>query len=113
MGKKFFHNIIEGSKVKAEPFYSAIITPVIHYCMGALEIDVTPQLLPSGEVAGVHGNNRLGGNSLLGCVVSGLESIAQSTCWVTSLRTWISRSYPVVDWPLTRLLPPGCEKANF
>jgi len=47
VGKKFFHNIIEGSKVKAEPFYSAIITPVIHYCMGALEIDVTPQLLPS------------------------------------------------------------------
>ena len=33
-GKKFFHNIIDGSKVATEPFYVAIITPVIHYCMG-------------------------------------------------------------------------------
>merc|ERR1719469_352686 len=35
-GKKFYHNIISGSAVKAEPFYVAIITPVIHYCMGGL-----------------------------------------------------------------------------
>jgi len=82
-GKKFYHNIIPGSKVKAEPFYVAIITPVIHYCMGGLEIDVEsavvngkgeaiPGLYAAGEVAGgVHGNNRLGGNSLLDCVVFG------------------------------------------
>eukprot|EP00435_Cladocopium_sp_Y103_P065203 s473_g27.t1 len=82
-GKKFFHNIIDGSKVKTEPFYSAIITPVIHYCMGGLEIDedsavvsqsgkAIPGLYAAGEVAGgVHGNNRLGGNSLLDCVVFG------------------------------------------
>merc|ERR1712176_418077 len=38
-GKKFYHNIIPGSKVKTEPYYVAIITPVIHYCMGGLEID--------------------------------------------------------------------------
>jgi succinate dehydrogenase/fumarate reductase flavoprotein subunit len=31
-GKKFYHNVLEGSKVLAEPFYVAIITPVIHYC---------------------------------------------------------------------------------
>merc|ERR1711985_182765 len=37
-GKKFYHNIIPGSAVAAEPFYVAIITPVIHYCMGGLEI---------------------------------------------------------------------------
>ncbi|CAJ1375942.1 unnamed protein product, partial [Effrenium voratum] len=83
VGKKFFHNIIDGSKVKSEPFYSAIITPVIHYCMGGLEIDelsavvdksgkAIPGLYAAGEVAGgVHGNNRLGGNSLLDCVVFG------------------------------------------
>merc|ERR1712012_418705 len=29
-GKKFYHNIIPGSAVKSEPFYVAIITPVIH-----------------------------------------------------------------------------------
>merc|ERR1740138_1108951 len=38
-GKKFYHNIIPGSQVASEPFYVAIITPVIHYCMGGLEID--------------------------------------------------------------------------
>merc|ERR1712176_1000663 len=38
-GKKFYHNIIPGSAVKTEPFYVAIITPVIHYCMGGLEVD--------------------------------------------------------------------------
>merc|ERR1712050_668275 len=37
-GKKFYHNIIPGSKVATECFYVAIITPVIHYCMGGLEI---------------------------------------------------------------------------
>merc|ERR1719230_1576696 len=82
-GKKFYHNVIPGSAVATEPFYVAIITPVIHYCMGGLEIDVhsrviggdgkaIPGLYCAGEVAGgVHGNNRLGGNSLLDCVVFG------------------------------------------
>jgi len=81
-GKKFYHNVIAGSAVKAEPFFVAIITPVIHYCMGGLEIDeegavmgnngVIKGLYCAGEVAGgVHGNNRLGGNSLLDCVVFG------------------------------------------
>merc|ERR1712063_189453 len=81
--KKFFHNVLPGSAVRAEPFYAAIITPVIHYCMGGLEVDtdsavigengeVIPGLYAAGEVAGgVHGNNRLGGNSLLDCVVFG------------------------------------------
>merc|ERR1711874_481017 len=82
-GKKFYHNIIDGAAVKSEPFYVAIITPVIHYCMGGLECTVDaecilkggkviPGLYAAGEVAGgVHGNNRLGGNSLLDCVVFG------------------------------------------
>merc|ERR1712193_136332 len=80
-GKKFYHNIIPGSEVATQPIYVAIITPVIHYCMGGLEIDcdsavvskatgkAIPGLYCAGEVAGgVHGNNRLGGNSLLDCV---------------------------------------------
>merc|ERR1719450_374351 len=48
-GKKFFHNIIPGSAVKAEPFYVAIITPVIHYCMGGLLIDVNSVVLGAGN----------------------------------------------------------------
>merc|ERR1712178_64453 len=81
-GKKFYHNVIPGSKVATEPYYVAIITPVIHYCMGGSEVNAKGEVMgangpikglyAAGEVAGgVHGNNRLGGNSLLDCVVFG------------------------------------------
>merc|ERR1712151_1070872 len=81
-GKKFYHNVISGDKVATEPFYVAIIPPVIHYCMGGAEVNakgqvmtksgVIPGLYAAGEIAGgIHGNNRLGGNSLLDCVVYG------------------------------------------
>merc|ERR1712060_657644 len=70
-GKKFYHNIISGSQFASEPFYVAIITPIIHYCMGGLEITADSEVLgpkgvigglyAAGEIAGgVHGNNRLG-----------------------------------------------------
>jgi len=82
-GKKFFHNVIDGARVAAEPFYVAIITPVIHYCMGGLECTVDAEVVDKGSkvikglyvageaAGGIHGNNRLGGNSLLDCVVFG------------------------------------------
>lgn len=67
----------------------AIITPAIHYTMGGVRIDADgralgelagkegvaspiPGLYAAGEVTGgVHGANRLAGNSLLECVVIG------------------------------------------
>jgi len=67
-------------------FYVAFVTPSLHYCMGGLEITTSAQVLravgdtktpvpglfAAGEVTGgVHGANRLGGNSLLECVVYG------------------------------------------
>lgn len=79
-GKKFFHNYPFQMN---DVFHVAIVTPVIHYCMGGLEIDQQgavvgkdnkpiPGLYAAGEVSGgVHGNNRLGGNALLECVVFG------------------------------------------
>jgi len=83
-GKKFYANCLQGDQVKTQPFYVAIITPVIHYCMGGLLTTAdgevvaakgskpVPGLFVAGEAAGgVHGNNRLGGNSLLDCVVFG------------------------------------------
>jgi len=79
-GKKFFHNL----PTTFDDAYSiAIVTPTIHYCMGGLEINTKGEvesnaggviggLYAAGEIAGgVHGNNRLGGNSLLDCVVFG------------------------------------------
>ena len=72
-------NVLPPEKVKTEPFYVAIITPVTRYCMGGLEMDVSsavyasnedvvPGLYAAGELPGGV-NNRLGGNSLLDCVV--------------------------------------------
>jgi len=63
----------------------SIITPVIHYTMGGLKVDEHARVLgkngpinglyAAGEVmGGVHGKNRLGGNSLLDCVVYGRVS---------------------------------------
>ena len=58
-------------------FHVSVIEPVIHYTMGGLKISVDSECLTkddkvikglyaAGEVAGgVHGKNRLGGNSLL------------------------------------------------
>merc|ERR1712083_539295 len=70
----------------SDAFHVAIVTPVIHYCMGGMKINsdaeslgaddkVIGGLFAAGEVAGgIHGNNRLGGNSLLDCVVYGRVS---------------------------------------
>lgn len=71
-------------------FYIAYITPALHYCMGGLKISANAEVLrnvgtedsrsekpvaglyAAGEVTGgVHGANRLGGNSLLECLVFG------------------------------------------
>lgn len=80
-GKKFYHNAPFSMN---DTFHVAIVCPVVHYCMGGVQIDhegrivksdnVTPVegLFAAGEVAGgVHGKNRLGGSGLLGCVVYG------------------------------------------
>lgn len=81
-GKKFF----QGEWKFDDFFHVAVMTPVLHYTMGGLEIDPEGRvvdksgkpisgLFAAGEVAGgVHGANRLGGSSLLGCVVFGRVS---------------------------------------
>ncbi|KAL1921131.1 uncharacterized protein VTP21DRAFT_10847 [Calcarisporiella thermophila] len=79
-GKKYFHNV----PIRMEDdFHVALMQPVLHYTMGGVEIDPSSAILDStgrpipglyacGEMAGgVHGANRLGGSSLLGCVVFG------------------------------------------
>ncbi|VDM93701.1 unnamed protein product, partial [Onchocerca ochengi] len=78
-GKKIFPIALEHP-----PYYVAVITPAIHYTMGGIKIDKDAVvynefsgkpfkgLLAAGEVTGgVHGRNRLAGNSLLECVVYG------------------------------------------
>jgi succinate dehydrogenase/fumarate reductase flavoprotein subunit len=79
-GKKFFDAVPFRMD---DQFHVSIVTPVLHFCMGGLEITPDgevldkngrpiPGLFAAGEVCGgVHGANRLGGSSLLGCVVFG------------------------------------------
>ena len=80
---------IFGKKVFPQKFdlndyiYAGIITPSIHYCMGGVTMNKNGQLIKNdgnimnglfgaGEVTGgVHGGNRLGGNSLMECGVFG------------------------------------------
>ena len=87
-GKSVFPSVIGPQG----PFVVAIVTPVLHYSMGGVAISPSTEvqvedsgaannfghrkpvlgLFAAGEVsAGVHGGNRLGGNSLLECVVFG------------------------------------------
>lgn len=78
--KRFFHNL---PFTIDDEFHVALMEPVLHFTMGGIEINEHAQVLNSeqkpfeglyacGELAGgVHGANRLGGSSLLGCVVYG------------------------------------------
>jgi len=78
-GKTIFPSTFNPS----QPLYVAQVTPAIHYTMGGLKISAEAQVyntkgdlihgvFAAGEATGgVHGQNRLGGNSLLECVVFG------------------------------------------
>ena len=81
-GKTSFSGVPKDN-LASETFYAGTVTPVLHYCMGGLTIDKNGSVLDEennvirglhavGEVSGgVHGDNRLGGNSLLECTVFG------------------------------------------
>ncbi|KAJ3325112.1 hypothetical protein HDV06_004868 [Boothiomyces sp. JEL0866] len=91
-GKKFFHNVPFSVD---DSFWVAIVTPVLHFTMGGVQIDDAsrvlspagpiPGLFACGEMAGgVHGANRLGGSSLLGCVVYGRVAGATAATYLMS-----------------------------
>ncbi|AAZ11208.1 NADH-dependent fumarate reductase [Trypanosoma brucei brucei TREU927] len=97
------------------PYYVAFVTPSIHYTMGGCLISPSAEiqmkntssraplshsnpilgLFGAGEVTGgVHGGNRLGGNSLLECVVFGriagdrASTILQRKSSALSFKVW-------------------------
>jgi flavocytochrome c len=90
-GKLFFNN---GPWDMNDNFFVATVTPVVHYTMGGLKIDGNSQVIGTngqpiaglwcaGECAGgVHGVNRLGGSSLLDCVVFGRVSGRNASAFV-------------------------------
>jgi len=90
-GKLFFNN---GPWDMNDNFFVATVTPVVHYTMGGLKIDGNSQVVGTngkpinglwcaGECAGgIHGVNRLGGSSLLDCVVFGRVSGRNASAYV-------------------------------
>ena len=81
--KKFFQNVPFDIN---DVYHVAIVTPVIHYCMGGILVNADSQVCREGgqpipglyctgeAMGGTHGKNRLGGSSLLDCVVFGRVS---------------------------------------
>jgi succinate dehydrogenase/fumarate reductase flavoprotein subunit len=81
--RKFFQGWSLKDPTPESVVYVATVTPVIHYTMGGALINEKSEVLrkddtriealwAAGEVTGgVHGRNRLGGSSLLECVVFG------------------------------------------
>jgi len=92
-GLKFFDGAPYDMK---DSFYVSIICPVLHYTMGGIKIDIDanclkedgskiPGVYGAGEVNGeIHGLNRLGGSSLLDCVVFGRVAGASAAKYLLS-----------------------------
>lgn len=78
------------NKLDAGPFYAIHVAPAVHYTMGGIHVDertrvldgngyVIPGIFAAGEVAGgLHGNNRIGGNSIAETVVFGRQAAQQA-----------------------------------
>ena len=76
------------------PLYAIKIAPGIHYCMGGVKINANtevlnkdgkpiPGLFAAGEVTGgLHGKNRIGGNSVADIVIFGRQAGAKSAEYV-------------------------------
>ncbi|KAJ1664687.1 hypothetical protein EV178_003843 [Coemansia sp. RSA 1646] len=90
-GKTVFPQPMLNSEKSVNSYFWGIVTPSIHYTMGGVRFDEAsrvlresdgqpiPGLFAAGEVTGgLHGANRLGGNSLLECVVYGRRAGQQA-----------------------------------
>lgn len=80
------------------PFYAIHIAPAVHYTMGGVKINAMTQVIATtgrvisglyaaGEIAGgLHGNNRIGGNSIAETVVFGRQAGQQVYRYLTTLK---------------------------
>ncbi len=81
------------------PFYAIKIAPGIHYSMGGVKINANtevltekgapiPGLFAAGEVTGgLHGNNRIGGNSVVDIVIFGRQAGTKSAEYVNTQKS--------------------------
>ncbi|WP_205408749.1 flavocytochrome c [Enterococcus timonensis] len=80
------------------PFYAITIAPGIHYTMGGVKINTKtevlktdgssiPALYAAGEVTGgLHGENRIGGNSVAEIIIFGRQAGVQAAEYVKNLK---------------------------
>jgi succinate dehydrogenase / fumarate reductase flavoprotein subunit len=89
------------------------VAPTIHYYMGGVRVEArtgatnVPGLFAAGEVAsGLHGANRLGGNSLSDLLVFGARTGEAAGEYALGLRKLLPAEQPQVDAVIGRLLAP-------
>ena len=89
------------------------IGPTCHYIMGGVQVDAdtaataAPGLFAAGEVAGgMHGANRLGGNSLSDLIVFGKRAGAGAADYVLSGQAATSLNQAAVDAAIKEALAP-------
>jgi succinate dehydrogenase / fumarate reductase, flavoprotein subunit len=89
------------------------VAPTIHYYMGGVRVDAetgatsVPGLFAAGEVAsGLHGANRLGGNSLSDLLVFGKRSGEAAAAYAGELAGALPVEQPQVDRVVDGLLAP-------
>ncbi|GBG24788.1 Succinate dehydrogenase ubiquinone flavoprotein subunit, mitochondrial [Hondaea fermentalgiana] len=82
--KKYFEAL--PLNVEDDTWHVAIITPLVHYCMGGIATSAEAEVITGNDapikglfaggeiIGGIHGTNRLGGSSLLDCVVYGRKA---------------------------------------
>jgi flavocytochrome c len=111
-GKKFFPNAPFEYDASSN-YHVSYVTRVLHFTMGGVKINDKSQVLfqdetpfeglyAAGEVAGgVHGHNRLGGSSLLACVVYGRLAAAEACLY--TLHKLTNETESTITGPQSRL----------
>jgi succinate dehydrogenase / fumarate reductase flavoprotein subunit len=96
--------------ITAEPMQ---VGPTCHYIMGGVEVDAdtgaaaVPGLFAAGEVSGgMHGSNRLGGNSLSDLLVFGRRAGAGASAYVDGLPARPKISQELVEEARVEALAP-------
>jgi hypothetical protein len=95
-GKLFYHNLPFNIN---NTFHVALTQPVLHFTMGGMEINDQAQVLNGSQkpfdglftcgerAGGVHGANRQGGSSLLGCAVVQSDSMPAEPIRMSNARS--------------------------
>ncbi|MBI4513894.1 MAG: fumarate reductase/succinate dehydrogenase flavoprotein subunit [Gemmatimonadetes bacterium] len=101
---------LAGVDITKEPME---VGPTVHYIMGGVKVDpetqesTVPGLFAAGEVAGgLHGANRLGGNSLSDLLVFGRRAGSGAAAYATRAGAWASVNEHEIEEAVRAALAP-------